>query len=83
MTKCVTACKNYSTRARVRLSRSKLTSFAGGWVFGDFLGDFLDLHDLTVLLIQVYNAAYPHFWPWIVGLFPAVAALFRSVFPWG
>ena len=65
-----------------RLSRWKLTPFAGGWVFRDFLGDFLNLWDLVGLLVSLSVLAYPPCLALAYDLAPAVAALVRSGFSW-
>ena len=69
--------KNYKSWIPL-VSRWKLAPFVGGWVFRDFLGDFLNLHDLVGLLILVC----PPCWAWVIALAPTIAALVRSGFSW-
>lgn len=75
MTIIVTACKNKYKSWISPLSRCKLTPFAGGWVFRDFLGDFLNLHDMVGLLVSLYGFTRPYGWALVSGLFGAIVVI--------
>ena len=59
------------------LSSHKLVPFGGGWVFRDFIGDFVNLYELVGLLVSLYGFAYPYCSAWIGTPFPTIAPIFR------